>query len=157
MQLKFSAETLLNILFFLIHSHHFFCRGYFLGTHRSGGLGFSKKSKSNTSTSTCGYEAVSTNDIEKKEKGGTNTHTRSSTTSSCQPTMSTYSLLSSVTSLWLTHHVEHHDFPNVPWNNLRKITAIAPEFYDNLESSNGFTTTIYQWILHGSEWGYACQ
>ena len=122
--------------------------GYFLGTHRSGGLGFTG-SKSMDSMS--GYEAVSTKDIEKEEKGDT------STSSSCQPTMSTYSLLSSVTSLWLTHHVEHHDFPNVPWNNLRKITAIAPEYYDHLESSNGFTTTIYQWILHGNDWGYACQ
>lgn len=27
------------------------------------------------------------------------------------------------------HHIEHHDFPNVPWYNMSKIKYIAPEFY----------------------------
>jgi len=130
--------------------------GYFLGTHRSGGLGFNTKSNS-SSIERGGYEAVRSIDSTKEEKDDTNMNDLHSTPSSCQPTMSTYSLLSSISSLWLSHHVEHHDFPNVPWNNLKKITAIAPEYYNHLESSNGFTTTIYQWILHGHDWGYACQ
>ncbi len=27
------------------------------------------------------------------------------------------------------YHIEHHDFPNVPWNRLPRLRAIAPEFY----------------------------
>jgi sphingolipid delta-4 desaturase len=29
------------------------------------------------------------------------------------------------------YHVEHHDFANVPWNNLPKLKKVAGEFYDN--------------------------
>ena len=32
-------------------------------------------------------------------------------------------------NLDLGYHIEHHDFPNAPWYNLRKIRAAAPEFY----------------------------
>jgi len=30
------------------------------------------------------------------------------------------------------YHNEHHDLPNVPWMDLPKLKAIAPEFYDGL-------------------------
>jgi len=32
------------------------------------------------------------------------------------------------------YHVEHHDFPEVPWRRLPRLKAAAPEFYDSLHS-----------------------
>ena len=56
----------------------------------------------------------------------------------------------------LTHHVEHHDFPNIPWNNLPELRRLAPEYYDELEYSSGFCNTIYQWLFYSKEWSYGC-
>ena len=76
--------------------------GYFLGVHRSGGNGFGSL------------------------KGGINSNCSNARSNEgqghgfngCQPTMSTYGYLSALFSMNLTHHVEHHDFPGVPWNKL---------------------------------------
>jgi hypothetical protein len=138
--------------------------GYFLGTHRSGGDGFGKKE----STGRGGggerrgerenrgeYSSIMQNRSGKGDKlhGGVGTNH----VGGCQPTMSTYSVVSSLSSLWLTHHVEHHDFPGVPWSRLSQITNLAPEYYENLEQSPGFCATIWRWIHHSGTWGYACQ
>ena len=32
----------------------------------------------------------------------------------------------------------------------------APEFYDHLESSPGFYSTIWRWLGEGHMWTYAC-
>ena len=74
----------------------------------------------------------------------------------CQPTMSTYHPFWSLVSLNLTYHVEHHDFPNVPWSRLPAVKALAPEFYESLTASPGFLTTISWWLRSGEEWTYAC-
>jgi sphingolipid delta-4 desaturase len=37
------------------------------------------------------------------------------------------------------YHNEHHDFPAIPWNNLPKLKAMAPEFYDNLKYHTSWT------------------
>mmetsp|Transcript_81557 Transcript_81557/g.244653 ORF Transcript_81557/g.244653 Transcript_81557/m.244653 type:complete len:113 (+) Transcript_81557:1761-2099(+) len=74
----------------------------------------------------------------------------------CQPTTSTYSRWASFLSLNLNYHVEHHDFPNVPWSRLPAIKAAAPEFYDHLSWSNGFLAMVYEWLMAGHEYTYSC-
>ena len=44
-------------------------------------------------------------------------------------------------------HNEHHDFSFVPWNNLPKIRAIAPEYYNNLVYHTSWTKLLLQWIF----------
>mmetsp|Transcript_20419 Transcript_20419/g.63472 ORF Transcript_20419/g.63472 Transcript_20419/m.63472 type:complete len:374 (-) Transcript_20419:331-1452(-) len=36
------------------------------------------------------------------------------------------------------YHNEHHDFPSVPWTALPKLRALAPEFYENLETTDSW-------------------
>ena len=74
----------------------------------------------------------------------------------CQPTMSTYSRLASLISLNLNYHVEHHDFPSVPWSGLPAVRAAAPEFYEGLVSSPGYFETIRRWLLSEGGMTYGC-
>jgi cytochrome b involved in lipid metabolism/fatty acid desaturase len=123
--------------------------GYFLGVHRSRGLGF-------TSPVTAASSHVSATDAataHRVQMGSAGTRRDAG----CQPTMSTYSFWAAVCSMNLTHHVEHHDFPQIPWNRLPQVTRLAPEYYETLEQSPGFCATIYRWIEHSEGWSYACQ
>ena len=45
------------------------------------------------------------------------------------------------------YHNEHHDFANVPWNNLPKLKAAAPEFYDSLASYGSWTGVVARFVL----------
>ena len=46
----------------------------------------------------------------------------------CQPTTSSYCPISALATMNLTYHVEHHDFPRVPWARLPQIRRLAPSF-----------------------------
>ena len=129
--------------------HGFACHpyfGYFLGVHRSGGDGFAPPSDGAEQPMPAARTSASTADADAATAVG----------GGCQPTMSTYSRLTSLSCLNLNFHVEHHDFPQVPWSRLPAIKAAAPEFYATLEQSPGFVYTVRQWLLRGDGWDYGC-
>jgi hypothetical protein len=129
--------------------------GYFLGVHRSGGKGFESENKLKQPQS--GVDSSSQLESGRVRDGGSSSSKSDYALRDCQPTMSTYSFLSSLFSMNLSHHVEHHDFPGVPWNRLPLITKLAPEYYNDLEHSPGFSSTVYRWTQHSEGWSYACQ
>lgn len=46
------------------------------------------------------------------------------------------------------YHNEHHDFMNIPWNNLPKLKKLAPEYYDNLTSYNSWVWVVWNFITN---------
>jgi len=73
----------------------------------------------------------------------------------CQPTGSSYGLVTSILSGNLNFHVEHHDFPTAPWTNLPLIRQHAPEFYAALVSSD-YLSAACSYFGKGRNTGYAC-
>ena len=63
-----------------------------------------------------------------------------------QETYSYYGPLNTI-ALNVGYHNEHHDFPSVPWTNLRKIKETAPEFYDILVSHRSWTRLLFRFLL----------
>ena len=47
------------------------------------------------------------------------------------------------------YHIEHHDFPNIPWYKLPEIKRIAPEYYDNLPSVDSYFKIVFKYIFDG--------
>ena len=45
------------------------------------------------------------------------------------------------------YHNEHHDLPSIPWNNLPKLRAMAPEFYNNLKYHSSWSRLLFQFIF----------
>jgi sphingolipid delta-4 desaturase len=45
-------------------------------------------------------------------------------------------------------HNEHHDFANIPWNNLPKLRKLAPEIYDSLKSYKSWTGVVFDFIFN---------
>lgn len=64
-----------------------------------------------------------------------------------QETYSYYGLLN-MTCFNMGYHNEHHDFMGVPWNNLPKLTKLAPEFYQGLRSYKSWTWVLYNFIFN---------
>jgi sphingolipid delta-4 desaturase len=51
---------------------------------------------------------------------------------------------------WITfnagYHVEHHDMPSIPWSRLRRLRAIAPEFYEGRHAYHSWTGLILKFV-----------
>jgi sphingolipid delta-4 desaturase len=62
-----------------------------------------------------------------------------------QDTYSYYGPLNYIT-MNIGYHIEHHDFPNIPWRNLPKIKEIAPEFYKTLPSHSSYFLIVWKYI-----------
>jgi sphingolipid delta-4 desaturase len=45
------------------------------------------------------------------------------------------------------YHNEHHDLSSIPWNNLPKLRAMAPEFYSNLKYHSSWTRLLFQFVF----------
>ena len=63
-----------------------------------------------------------------------------------QPTNSYYGVLNRV-SFDVGYHVEHHDFPNIPWRRLRALRKIAPEFYEPLWAVRSWTSLMTSYVI----------
>ena len=48
------------------------------------------------------------------------------------------------------HHVEHHDFPNIPWYKLPQLRKIAPEFYETLPQIDSYVKVMFVYIFDGT-------
>lgn len=63
-----------------------------------------------------------------------------------QETFSYYGIFNLV--MWNAgYHVEHHDFPNVPWTKIAKLNTIAPEFYVDLYRTDSWAGTLFDFLL----------
>jgi len=62
-----------------------------------------------------------------------------------QETFSYYGILNLI-NFNVGYHVEHHDFPRVPWTLLPKLREIAKEYY-NLPSYTSYIAVLYQYIF----------
>ncbi len=66
-----------------------------------------------------------------------------------QPTVSYYGLANWM-AFQVGHHVEHHDFPRVPWSRVRRLRRIAREHYDGLASVSSWTTLLRRHLFDPS-------
>ena len=44
------------------------------------------------------------------------------------------------------YHVEHHDFPGIPWSKIKQLKAIAPEYYQPLYAHKSWIGFMIQFI-----------
>jgi sphingolipid delta-4 desaturase len=63
-----------------------------------------------------------------------------------QETYSYYGPLNLVT-FNIGYHNEHHDFPSVPWNRIRRIREVAPEWYNTLFYHKSLTRLLFQFVF----------
>lgn len=67
-----------------------------------------------------------------------------------QPFQATYSYYGWVNrvAFAIGYHVEHHDFPSVPWNKLATLKAAAPEYYDTLFAYTSYSELLKDFIFN---------
>lgn len=73
-----------------------------------------------------------------------------------QPFQATYSYygIANYFAFAIGYHVEHHDFPSVPWNKLPTIKALAPEYYDTLFAYTSYVELLKDFIFE-RKWSLA--
>ena len=66
-----------------------------------------------------------------------------------KPDQETYSYYGPLnrTCFNMGYHNEHHDFANVPWNNLPKLRRLAPAYYDGLKHYRSWTGVLLKFIF----------
>ncbi|HXW71302.1 MAG TPA: fatty acid desaturase [Methylocella sp.] len=60
---------------------------------------------------------------------------------------SNYSGFINFIALNIGYHNEHHDFPDVPWSRLPRLTKIAPEFYSGLQVYSSWAALLLKFIF----------
>jgi len=63
-----------------------------------------------------------------------------------QDTYSYYGVMN-IPNLNIGYHIEHHDFPNIPWRSLPKLREIAPEFYNTLPHHKSYLLVMFKYIF----------
>ena len=63
-----------------------------------------------------------------------------------QETYSYYGPLNTV-AFNVGYHNEHHDIMTIPWRNLPKLKALAPEYYDTLKSHSSYPGLLLRFIV----------
>jgi sphingolipid 4-desaturase/C4-monooxygenase len=63
-----------------------------------------------------------------------------------QPTCSYYGLANWI-SFRVGYHVEHHDFPHVPWSRLGRLRTIAHGHYEHLGSFSSWTLLLAKYLF----------
>lgn len=73
-----------------------------------------------------------------------------------QPFQATYSYYGWVNrvAFAIGYHVEHHDFPSIPWNRLADLKAAAPEYYDTLFAYTSYFDLLKDFIFN-RKWSLA--
>ena len=65
-----------------------------------------------------------------------------------QPTYSAYTSISTL-AMNICYHVEHHDFPTIPWNRLPLLTKAAPEYYTkDLFAYSSYTAVLIEFLFN---------
>jgi len=61
----------------------------------------------------------------------------------------TYSYYGHINKIILNigYHIEHHDFPNIPWRKLPRLREIAPEFYETLPQHTSYALVLWKFIF----------
>jgi sphingolipid delta-4 desaturase len=63
-----------------------------------------------------------------------------------QPTVSYYGILNAV-SFNVGYHVEHHDFPFVPWTRVARLREVAREHYAHLRSIGSWSCLLAHYFF----------
>jgi sphingolipid delta-4 desaturase len=63
-----------------------------------------------------------------------------------QETYSYYGALNRI-AFNIGYHNEHHDLVKVPWVHLPKVKAMAPEYYDHLQSHRSWTRVLLRFVF----------